>query len=110
MGGKLLKIAVDTIVATALLLGGFAVHSLSGAPNWLLPAFAVPFLLYLHFRLDPIRFNYRGITLLVVFLTLALLLIQHLAPGELREHAHILLPILAFVLRPLFRRRPKREP
>ena len=110
MSRIILSIVVDTLVATALIIGGLGLHSVSGAPHWLMPLFCVPFLLYLHFRLDAVRCSYDFIALFTAFLMLAFFLVEHFVPREEREDALLLVVVFIVLLGQAIERRRQRAP
>ncbi len=99
----ILTVLGDTLAAAAFLVAGLALHSLLGAPSWLMALFALPFLIYLHYRLEV---SSPFIVWFVVLFTVLSLIFSLFLPTEYRIYSGGLVVVL---LAPLVSslRRPK---
>jgi hypothetical protein len=75
----IIAILGDTLAAAVLLIAGFGLRSALGAPNWLMAVFALPFLIYMHYRLEV---SFRFIFWFIVLSTLVSLAFAYLLPTE----------------------------
>lgn len=87
-------IILDTVVATILLFAGFGLHSLVGAPGWLMPPFAIPSILYMRFRLGLRQITYLSIAITITALMLALFILGRFVPSEHREYSMVMIVVV----------------
>jgi hypothetical protein len=87
----ILEIAGDTLAAAVLLIAGFGLHSLLGAPSWLMAVFLLPFLICLHYRLGV---SFRFILSFVALFTLVSLAFAHFLPRQYRIYSGGLVVVL----------------
>ena len=85
----------DTLAAAALLIAGFGLHSVLGAPSWLMAVFVLPFLIYLHYRLEV---SFRFILWFIVLFTVVSLAFTLFLPTEYRIYSGGLLVVLLALL------------
>ncbi len=100
----------DTLAAAGLLIGGFGLHSVLGAPGWLMAVFVLPFLIYLHYRLEV---SFRYIIWFMVLFTVVSLATSLFLPAEYRIFSGGLVVILLAPLASRLRRskpRPHHDP
>jgi hypothetical protein len=87
----IITILGDTFVAAALLVAGFGLHSVLGAPGWLMALFVLPFLIYLHYRLEV---SFRFILWFIVLFTGVSLAFTLFLPTEYRIYSGGLVVVL----------------
>ena len=99
----ILEILRDTLIATALLIGGFALHSALDAPRHLMAVFVAPFLAYLLHRHE---LNHRSIIWIIgLFTVLSITAVRYL-PFEYQVHSGgIVLVAIAPLMGALWRRK-----
>jgi hypothetical protein len=98
----ILTIVGDTLVAAVLLIAGFGLDSLLGAPSWLMAVFVLPFLIYLHYRLGV---SFRFIFCFVALFTLVSLAFAHFLPDQYRIYSEGLVVVLLSPLATKFHRK-----
>ena len=101
----IITIVGGALAAAALLIAGFGLHSVMGAPSWLLVVFTLPFLIYLHYRVEV---SFRFILLFVALFTVVSVISTFFLPAEYRTYSGGLVVVL---LAPLASRlyRPKTQ-
>jgi len=87
-------IILDTVVASSLLFAGFGLHSLTGAPGWLMPPFAIPSILYIRFRLAHGQITYQSIAITIAALMLALFVLGRFVPRGHKEYGMVLIVVV----------------
>ena len=97
----IITILWDTLAAAALLVAGFGLHSALGAPSWLLAMFTLPFLIYLHCRLEV---SFRFILWFIVLFTVVSLAFALFVPTEYRIYSGGLVVVLLAPLSSRLRR------
>lgn len=92
----------QVLVAAVLLIAGIGLHSLLGAPGWLMAVFALPFLIYLRNRLGvSLRFTFCFVALF----TLVSLVFAQFLPDQYRPYSGGLVVILLAPLAATSRRK-----
>ena len=95
----------DSLPAMALLITGFGLHSVLGAPSWLMAVFLLPFLIYLHYRLEV---SFRFILCFILLFTVVSLALALFLPTEYRIYSGgLVMVLLAPVSVSLRRRQPQ---
>jgi hypothetical protein len=95
----------DTLAAVALVVAGLSLQHVTDAPNWLMAVFLLPFLVFLHFRLET---GFRFILWFVVLSTIVSLAFHLFLPPEYRYYSG---GVVVVLLAPLVDRLrgPKRQ-